>query len=123
MTTAKIADLNVTVGKIAVGTAGQILTTNAAGTAAAWAIPNYFVRDKARDLLVFNNSATPDSKVDVTASEIILKDTSGYPYLASTVSVTIDMVAAVGVNALDTGAEAASTWYHIWIISDGTKEY
>ncbi|MDP3048905.1 MAG: hypothetical protein Q8N12_05670 [Thermodesulfovibrionales bacterium] len=39
--------------------------------------------------------------------------------LAETLNIT-----AAGANGLDTGAEAASTWYHIWAIAkaDGTKK-
>lgn len=54
-----------------------------------------------------------------TADEVKLKDTSGNLYLASTVSVTPDLSAS-GANGLDTGAEASSTWYYLWVIYNGT---
>ncbi len=72
-----------------------------------------------RNLIAQNNAGTPTSKVDVAADEVLLKDSSGKPYLAAVVSVTMD-VTANGANALDTGSEAVSTWYYLWIISDGT---
>ncbi len=117
LSASNISSGTLSAARLPAGTSGQILTTS--GGAAAWAVPNYFVRDQARDLVVANNATTPNSKVDVTVSEIILKDTSGYPYLASTVSLTLDITAS-GANGLDTGAEANSTWYHIWVISNGT---
>jgi hypothetical protein len=74
-----------------------------------------------RNLLAFNNAGTPNSKVDVTADEVVLKDASGKPYLAASVSVTADVTAS-GANGLDTGAEAGSTWYYVWLIgkTDGS---
>lgn len=72
----------------------------------------------ARNIIVKNTVATPNSKVDVTADELVLKDSSGKPYLTA-VNVTADM-AASGANGLDTGAEAADTWYYIWVIYNGT---
>lgn len=72
-----------------------------------------------RNLLAFNNVATPDSKVDITADEVIVKHTTnGLPVLLETVSLTIDM-AVSGANGLDTGA-AANVWYYLWIIWNGT---
>lgn len=60
-------------------------------------------------LAIVNNTSTPNSKVDVTIAKI---------WNQETVSFTIDM-AASGANGLDTGAEAASTWYYIWAIYNG----
>ena len=72
-----------------------------------------------RNLIAFNNVATPDSKVDITADEVIVKHTTnGLPVLLETVSVTIDM-AVSGANGLDTGA-ATNIWYYLWIIWNGT---
>ena len=80
-----------------------------------------YVRDAFRSLVIKNNTTTPNSKVDVTADEVVLQDT----YKSRTVvslSCTVDITAA-GANGLDTGAEANSTWYYIWAIAkeDGTK--
>ena len=73
------------------------------------------VRGSGRGIRTFNNASTPDSKMDVTADELVLKTTTGAPALASAVSVTID-IAVSGAGGLDTGAEANSTWYYLWII-------
>lgn len=69
-------------------------------------------------LVVKNNSSTPNTKITVTADLVVIGDTS-LAYRHSSVSVTIDM-AATGANGLDTGSIASSTWYHVFLISNGT---
>ena len=49
----------------------------------------------------------------------MLQDSSGVPYRATAVNLTVDITVS-GVNGLDTGSEAASTWYYIWVIYNGT---
>ncbi len=74
---------------------------------------------KTRNLINTTNTATPNSKVDIKADEITVEDT-----VLTTVSQTVDMTVA-GAGGLDTGAEAANTWYAIWLIynpeTDTTK--
>lgn len=72
-----------------------------------------------RNLVVTNNSATPNSQMDIDADEVILKNSSGNSYLAESVNLTAD-IATSGANGLDTGAEANSTWYYLWVIYNGT---
>lgn len=71
-----------------------------------------------RNLVIQNNAAAPNNKVDIAADEVLLKS-SGSPFLATSVSVTADLTAS-GANGLDTGSEASSTWYYIWLIYNGT---
>lgn len=80
------------------------------------------LRDTHRGLTIVNNVTNPNYQVDIAASEVILQDTSGNTISISSLSVTADITAS-GANGLDTGAEASSTWYHIWAIAkaDGTK--
>lgn len=59
------------------------------------------------------------STLTVTADEIVLKDSSNAVYLATAVSLTAN-IAASGANGLDTGSEAANTWYYVWVIYNGT---
>lgn len=76
-----------------------------------------------RNIAVFNDAGTPLSKVGITADEVILKPTTGGPtyYLATAVSLTLDIGGTVSAPlGLDTGAEAASTWYYVWLIYNGT---
>tara|TARA_R110000824_G_scaffold25957_2_gene89855 strand:+ start:451 stop:1404 length:954 start_codon:yes stop_codon:yes gene_type:complete len=57
--------------------------------------------------------------VDIDADFLTLYDSSNFGYIASTVNLTAAITAS-GVNGLDTGSEASSTWYHIWVIYNGT---
>ncbi|MBI5815882.1 MAG: hypothetical protein HZB29_09765 [Nitrospinae bacterium] len=71
-------------------------------------------------LLIANNTTNPSYQMGISASEITLDDGTYYKNYHS-VAVTADITAA-GANGRDTGSEAASTWYYIWIIgkADGT---
>lgn len=64
----------------------------------------------AANLVVEVDSVTPLSKVKITADQITIEDV-----LAGSVSVIAD-IAVAGTNGLDAGAEAASTWYAVWLI-------
>jgi len=70
-------------------------------------------------LKIINNSATPNSKMDITIIRVIAEDGSGNLALGSSLSLTVD-IAASGVNGLDTGAEASNTHYALWIIYNST---
>jgi hypothetical protein len=72
-----------------------------------------------KNLIVTNNASTPNSIMDITADEILLKNSSGVAFLANAVNLTID-IAGTGANGLDTGTEANSTWYYLWVIYNGT---
>lgn len=58
---------------------------------------------------------TGNATATIAADEIMLKDSNSQPFLATSVSVAVDM-ATSGANGLDTGAEASSTWYYLWVI-------
>ena len=98
---------------------GQSVKANADGTVALAAGA---INGSARGLVLENNSLSPNSIVDVAADEVILREAaSGFVYLAQNVSVTVNLAGTVGApGGLDTGAEAASTWYYIWLIFNGT---
>lgn len=58
--------------------------------------------------------------VTVTADQIALDSTAGAPpLLVNSVSVSPSL-ATSGANGLDTGTSATSTWYSVWVISNGT---
>jgi hypothetical protein len=78
------------------------------------------IRGFSRNLRTANDAVTPLTKMLVTADELIVKDGGGIGLLLSGVNVAITMGAA-GLNSLDTGTEAASTWYYLWVVSDGTN--
>lgn len=58
--------------------------------------------------------------VPITADEITLKTATTQYRTFTNISVSIN-TAIVGLNGLDTGTLAASTWYSTWVISDGTN--
>lgn len=67
------------------------------------------------------NSVTPNTKFDITATALVVKDTNGGAMALNTVSVTIDM-STVGANGIDAGTQVLSTWYYGYVIAkpDGT---
>lgn len=78
--------------------------------------------------LVLSNNAT-DANNDIDISVGVCSDSTGTYLLRSPSIITkrLDAAWAVGTNAggLDTGSEAASTWYHVWAIrkdSDGSVD-
>ena len=75
-----------------------------------------------RNFVGRTNSSTPNSKVDFSADELVVKDSSGNTLRLTSVSVTSD-IATSGANGLDTGAEGSNTTYFHFVIAkaDGTK--
>jgi hypothetical protein len=68
-----------------------------------------------RNLAANNPSGTT---VTVTADEVVLKDSNGAPFLATTVNVTAN-TASSGVNGIDTGS-VSTNWYYLYVIYNGT---
>ena len=60
-----------------------------------------------------------NADVGVSAGEILVRSATGSPRLLPGVSLTIN-TAVSGANGLDSGALAASTWYAVWVIWDGS---
>jgi hypothetical protein len=79
----------------------QTMTSNAAVVATA------------RNLIVTNSSATA---ITITADEFVAKDANGIPAVLRNVNTSVAITTS-GVGGLDTGGEASSTWYYIWLIS------
>lgn len=61
------------------------------------------------------------STIDIDATELVLKNSSGSAVLAESVNLTLDITAS-GANGLDTGAEASGTWYYGWVIYNPTTD-
>ena len=59
------------------------------------------------------------ANVSVTADEIVVENSSNAYVTLRSVSLTIAGT-SVGANALDAGTIAASTWYSVWVIYNGT---
>lgn len=72
-----------------------------------------------KGLYIANNATNPNYQVDIDAAGIIVTAPTGRRYSASSVNLTVDLTAS-GANGLDTGSEANSTWYHLWVIYNGS---
>lgn len=72
-----------------------------------------------KNLIVTENTGTPNSQIDIDADWVILEDSNSEIFKATTVNLTAD-IAASGANGLDIGSEAADTWYYLWVIYNGT---
>lgn len=76
----------------------------------------------ARNLIVETPQTGGLTTINIAADEVVLKTTDGRALLVSAVSNTCQITNGVALNGLETGAvETASTWYYIWLISDGTN--
>lgn len=59
------------------------------------------------------------STVSAWMDEVVVKDADGVPKLLSNCALAISL-ATSGANGLDTGTVAASNWYSLWAIHNGT---
>ncbi len=71
------------------------------------------------NLTITNNTTNPNYQVDIAAEGLILSNTTGLQLKFENLASTVDITAS-GVNGLDTGSEATSTWYHLWMIANDT---
>ncbi|WP_368640575.1 hypothetical protein ABRZ04_05180 [Castellaniella ginsengisoli] len=65
------------------------------------------------------SAAGTDAHVAFSADQVVVEAANGTFKTLRAVGLDIDS-ATVGANGLDTGALAASTWYSVWVIWDGT---
>lgn len=74
-------------------------------------------------LLTSNNATDAANDIDVATGEARSDDNTTDIILASAITKRLDAAWAVGTNqgGLDTGAEAASTFYYVWLIRDPTN--
>ena len=108
------------------GTPGQFPKINAAGTAIEWA--NFPVTPgtvnglvgESRELVIQNHPANPDEQLDITADTVIMQSNSGDYSVAVNVVDLVDITVS-GIGGLDTGSETVSTWYYVWLISNGAS--
>ena len=70
----------------------------------------------ANTLVITNNQA---QQVTVTFNSAVLVNSSGYPIFSGSQTLTINM-STTGANGLDTGSQAANTWYYVYAISNGS---
>lgn len=75
-----------------------------------------------RALVVTNNAGTPNTKIDITAADVVMINSSSYGVQAFNVAVTIDLTtgtATPAANGLDGHAIPANGDLFIWAISNG----
>lgn len=77
------------------------------------------IRDSSRGLVVTANVTNPTYQVDIDADEIMLHNSTPTPFRATSINLTVD-ISTSGANGLDTGSEAASTNYYLWVIYNPT---
>ncbi len=107
--------------RLAIGTAGQVLSVSAAGTGFAYWAPRGYIAG----LTLSNNGADATNDIDIAVGECTDSTNAYVLKLTSALTKQLDAAWAVGSAAggLDTGAKANSTWYHVYIIrkdSDGS---
>jgi hypothetical protein len=113
VTTVKITDLNVTTGKIADGAITTIkLADDAVTPAKLDPAAQFAINGASRGLLV---NYVSGASARIRADEIILKTSGGDCVILGSVDETVAITTA-GAGGLDTGTEAASTWYYLWLI-------
>ena len=93
------------------------VNTNATNVATAQALP---LSGTAKGLRIYNQTTYPNSQMVVTASELIVANASYQAKHLSSVNLTLDLTVS-GANGLDSGSEAVSTWYHIYVIHNPTS--
>jgi hypothetical protein len=93
---------------------------------AEWYVKSQYLDDipiavgAANALSITNNAATPTTQLDVVCSEAVLvHQTSSYAMRVGAQALTLN-AASIGANGIDAGGLANSTWYHVWLISNGT---
>lgn len=100
-------------------TPGQSFSVQYDGTTATWrpsgALPSLGRAGAYKNLLIKNNTTTPNSILDVTADVVTVSDTSNNTFVLNSISVSPN-ISTSGVNGLDTGSVAANTWYYIWVV-------
>jgi hypothetical protein len=86
-----------------------------------WVAPTGIALAGGLGVTVTNNIGTPNTKADITVSSAILTTTggAGVPFQAGSGTFTADLTIN-GANGLDTGSRSASTWYHQYLISNGS---
>jgi hypothetical protein len=99
-------------------TAGALAYTQATNTFSCASISAGGITQGAiYGLTLSNNAGTPNTKIDVAAGYAVDRTNAVGMTLAATTTVDFSVT---GANGLDTGAIAASKWYAILLINNGT---
>lgn len=74
-----------------------------------------------KNLIIKNNSGTPNSQVDIDADAVTVETTTGFAYRLTGIDLTVNC-AGTGANGLDSGSLANSTWYAVYVIYNPTTQ-
>jgi hypothetical protein len=69
-------------------------------------------------LKITNDASFPNSKVNVTADQVVMTSATGAVISRASINVPVNF-SLNGAGALDTGSFASSTWYNVWVIDNG----
>jgi hypothetical protein len=114
--TTPVTPANGGTGLSAVGTAGNLLTSNGSAWVSSAAPATPIIPSGVSSGLKIQ--ATSNTAVTITASQVVINSTT-VTYTTSAISLTLG-TGTSGANGLDTGTIAASTWYAVWAIYNGT---
>jgi len=70
-------------------------------------------------LVIKNDSTTPNTKIDINSSFSQIVTSLNVGIDRSGISLVLNALTN-GANGLDTGSLAASTWYYVWLIDNGS---
>jgi hypothetical protein len=73
----------------------------------------------ANSLTVKNNTVTPNTIMDITATEVVMDSATGGNSYTDTYGTCSVNFGVVGAGGIDSGAIAANTWYYFYAISTG----
>src|SRR3990167_2636947 len=104
---------------IAAGTVDKYLRSD--GTDPVWSYPPFLMGNVLAPHKNLICKQVTVATVDIDADNILLLDSAGGAFNAASVNLTLN-IATSGALGLDTGVEANSTWYHLWVLAkrDGT---
>ena len=74
-----------------------------------------------KNLVIQNNSGTPNTSIDIDADAVTVETSTGKAYRLNSVNLTIDCT-TTGANALDAGGLANTTFYSTWVIYNPTTD-
>lgn len=72
----------------------------------------------ATNIRILNDTTFPNSKITLTADQVVMQATNGQYVTRNNVSVSINYT-TTGAGGIDTGTFSASTWYYAWVVDNG----
>lgn len=69
-------------------------------------------------LIITNDGTSPTTKLNATFDSAFITDANDKPYKIAGQTLSLTM-GTTGIGGLDTGTGTVSTWYNIWLITDG----